>query len=321
LTPAPPRTVPARWDGRRATVLDEKGAGRLWNRHAIGERGARGSLHLLPVEAAHALLHGWIEVHGDKGPVGLADLLTGNGAGTETQFLAYRDLRDRGLVVRQDGNHWAVWDRAKAPPEPPAYRVVAAAERDPVPVSELASWSAAGTVAAIVDDDADVTYYRLGSATPEGKCLPPEGRARARRLADRVLVEAHDLWSERVRPAGTRPVFLSLVEAEALAAFGRLDLPRGPAAPEALVRVAADLWRRGVIPRSGYRFGTHLRGYRDDPGAAHAEYLIHVASPGDRLPWTDISRGVRLAHGVRKRFLVAENAPQLRYHEVAWFRP
>jgi len=80
----------------------------------------------------------------------------------------------------------------------------------------------------------------------------------------------------------------------------------------------------GIVVRSGLRFGTHLRGYTGDPDAGHAPWLVHCTAAGEASAWTTLARGVRLAHGVKKEFLVAvlqDASAGMAFVRVAWFRP
>jgi tRNA-intron endonuclease len=76
----------------------------------------------------------------------------------------------------------------------------------------------------------------------------------------------------------------------------------------------------GVAVKSGFRFGTHLRGYAGDPDEGHALWLVQCLAPGETLHWSALSRAIRLAHGVRKRFLVAAGVPQA-FIALSWFKP
>jgi tRNA-intron endonuclease len=151
-------------------------------------------------------------------------------------------------------------------------------------------------------------------------------------LADRVLVPdaASHVWWERERvgtPHGAG-IVLSFTEAESLRQRGVLQVPDLRArARERQVRfepvlpVYQDLRSRGVVAKSGFRFGTNLRGYKSDPDGEHAQWLITAFRSSEGVQWSDLSRGVRLAHGVRKEFLVALADAPIQYVRLSWFRP
>ncbi|MBI4021016.1 MAG: tRNA-intron lyase [Candidatus Aenigmarchaeota archaeon] len=83
-------------------------------------------------------------------------------------------------------------------------------------------------------------------------------------------------------------------------------------------------WRlQGYVVKSGFKFGSHFRIYF--PGAApgkldytHSKHVLHVFPKQERLLVSEWSRAVRVAHGVRKTFLLG--IPELKdedYQEAA----
>ncbi|MDH2905385.1 MAG: tRNA-intron lyase, partial [Methanomassiliicoccales archaeon] len=69
-----------------------------------------------------------------------------------------------------------------------------------------------------------------------------------------------------------------------------------------------DMKNRGFIVKTGFKYGSHFRAYDADPEKAHAKFLVHAVSPGYAATWPEISRAVRLSHGVRKEILFARAA-------------
>jgi tRNA-intron endonuclease, archaea type len=69
--------------------------------------------------------------------------------------------------------------------------------------------------------------------------------------------------------------------------------------------VFKDLKQRGLLVKTGFKFGAHFRAYSKHPEATHAEYLIHVIEKGFTSVWAEVSRAVRLAHSVNKEFIFA----------------
>jgi tRNA-intron endonuclease, archaea type len=316
-------------------VEDAAEASRLLGKSAVGTPTSGGALELTLVEAAWSLAEGRLAVHEGKAALDLAALLargTGGGHRAESDYLCYRDLRERGLVARPVApGRFAVWPRGTGAGEP-AFHVRACSDADGLAVTDLLDAAAAGDVLCAVDGDGAVTHYQVRLAAPEGDV--PEGdlpRAKGTVLADRVLVsdpDAAKAYRQREflgTPHGGS-LLLSFIEAEALRKRGVLSVPPGLPARSAegplLLPVHLVLRASGVVPKSGFRFGTHLRAYRGDPDLGHAEWLIHCADAGEVLPWSALSRGVRLAHGVRKTFLVAIPTPDgPAFAALSWFRP
>src|SRR2546429_354661 len=82
-----------------------------------------------------------------------------------------------------------------------------------------------------------------------------------------------------------------------------------------------DLTSRGVISKTGFKYGSHFRAYEGDPETHHAKYLVHVVPKGHRGAWPEISRAVRLAHGVKKQILFGEVGDGVRYVKLERVRP
>jgi len=77
--------------------------------------------------------------------------------------------------------------------------------------------------------------------------------------------------------------------------------------PDFKLRLAAyrDLRARGLVVKTGFKYGTHFRVYEDDPEKIHARYLVHALPEDNKSTWPEMSRAVRLAHGVKKEILFA----------------
>ena len=63
--------------------------------------------------------------------------------------------------------------------------------------------------------------------------------------------------------------------------------------------------KRGLIVKTGFKFGAHFRAYTKKPDETHAEYLIHAVDKKFKRMWAEISRAVRLAHSVNKEITFA----------------
>ncbi len=284
-------------------VADPAQANRLHSKGSFGTPQSGNSLRLSLLEAAYNVQQGRLEVEGTT----FADLLQ-----DEVRYLAYADLRDRGLVVRHEGDHFLVWRRGEGPKQEPWFHFTAAAENEPITAAGLRPG-----VLGVVDEDGVVTHYLVEAIRPEGRVqqvdLPAiEGTL----LRDRILID--DATPHREEFIGTPHAgrfILSRTEAQALARRGVLDLDLGPA--DAVLPVYEDLRAHGVVARSGFRFGTHLRAYETGPDESHATWLVHCTTPDAPMHWSALSRGVRLAHGVRKTFVVASGP----YVAMSWFRP
>ncbi|MEA3189580.1 MAG: tRNA-intron endonuclease, archaea type [Thermoplasmata archaeon] len=306
-------------------VADEAAANRIFQRSFIGTLGPGNALTLSDVEAAWLVTQERLAVDGQT----VASLLRAAGRAAEVGFLAYADLRDRGLVVRHDGDAFAVWPRGHGPPAPPQFRLHVRAEREPVPAATLQAWAAAGDLVAVVDEDGAVTHYRMAPESPAGNVPVGELPAcEAFPMTDRVLVaDGGPLQAAFLGTPTGAGLVLSFTEAEWLHGRGVLAHSVAAAARKAqpdfdLVLAAYSRLRAaGLVVKSGFKFGTHLRAYTDDPDRTHAQFLVHCHAPGSSHAWVELSRAVRLAHGVRKRFLLAVVGDEVAFVGFEWFRP
>jgi len=324
-----------RLEGDAVVVHDPADATRLHAKGNLGELQSGNRLRLRIVEAAWLLGEGKLEVDSRGRPATAAELLAlAGGDRKEVEFLAYADLRGRGLLVRARAGRWAVWPRGAPPDAPPEYAVEILAERDAVPAQQLLAWAGEQAVLALVDEDGATTYYRAALEEPAGDTpVGPMPSFPGAILSDRVIASdaaaGRAAKREHLGVVTSAGLVLSFTEAEALRRRGVLEVPATLATRAAAVQphfrkalpVYEALRAAGVVAKSGFKFGTHLRGYRGDPETGHAEWLLHCATPEETLHWADLSRAIRLSHGVRKRFLVAVVGEPVRFVRLSWFKP
>ncbi|MDD1721187.1 MAG: tRNA-intron lyase, partial [Euryarchaeota archaeon] len=74
------------------------------------------------------------------------------------------------------------------------------------------------------------------------------------------------------------------------------------------LRVYTDLRNRGFVVKTGFKFGSHFRAYeeiKDVNRIPHSKYLVHALPEDYTVTPPEMSRAIRLAHGVRKRMIFA----------------
>jgi tRNA-intron endonuclease, archaea type len=350
--------MPASLRGDHALVEDPAEASGLYNRGYFGVPQPGGALELDFLEAAYLVEAGRLELRADGRSTGLAHLFrvaARTSEPFEIRYLVYRDLRQRGYVVEpHDGPvDFYVLPRGGAPKKTPSrYWVRAVSERAVFDLAEILSRAdqAASVrktlLLALVDEESDVTYYAVREAKPRGHLPPPkiDRKARVQFLGDRAVVgdedEARALHRAGFfgKPVGAR-LQLSLLETGYLLKSGLIEVRRGRTdrpvgfatllreakaiQPDFALRLRAfeDLTDRGVIAKTGFKYGAHFRAYEGDPDQHHAKYLVHVVPKGHRGAWPDISRAVRLAHGVKKQILFGEVGESVRYVKLERVRP
>jgi tRNA-intron endonuclease len=302
----------------RERFYDSRGYGR--------PRGAGVSLSV--VEAAHLLYRGDLDAVDGRGfPAFLAahdDHVV--------RFLVYKDLRDRGFYVSPalegwvddpDGIDFVVHPRGDGPWDGTIeHRVRVVGERAAVRVDSLGE-----TVLAVVDEESEITY--LDTDHPEisgSNGLALEEPADGHLVGDRVLcweppaaLYESGFYGQRM-DREDETLQLSLLEAAHLLAAGHLVVEGGRSAVlergravegerfDRRLAVYRALRERGVVPKTGFKFGADFRTYADVDSVAnlgHSELLVR-ALPADavRSP-RDVALDVRLAHGVRKRMVFA----------------
>lgn len=89
--------------------------------------------------------------------------------------------------------------------------------------------------------------------------------------------------------------------------------------------VYRDLRNRGYIVKTGFKYGTEFRLYErgKSPGDGHSEFVVRVISENYDLNIMDFSSYARVAHGVKKKLLLAvvDEEGDITYYNVEWVRP
>src|SRR3990172_8366876 len=77
--------------------------------------------------------------------------------------------------------------------------------------------------------------------------------------------------------------------------------------------------KRGIVAKTGFKYGSHFRAYEGDPERTHAKYLVHALPATYRGMWPEVIRAVRLAHGVKKQLLLGAGGEEIvRYIRLQW---
>lgn len=333
--------MPGMFDGETITVEDEKEASKLYNKGYFGLPQSGGSLRLSLIEAIYLTEMGKLTVRKGTKKLDIDRLFRiGNKLvkNFEINYIVYRDLRQRGYVVKRGTKplDFRVLPRGGVPGKNPSkFWVLAISERGEFDAEKLTSIvdkvkrAKKILLLAVVDEESDITYYRSKVIKPRGRIKQDvEGpMAEALFLRDRVLVldrqEAEMLHGieyfgklvgpglqlslletalllERnlitVRSAQTsRIIGLEKFKKEARKAQPDFDLR---------LQIYRDLKTRGILVKTGFKYGAHFRAYIGDPDTHHAKYLVHAIPQKYVSMWAEISRAVRLAHGVKKEILL-----------------
>ncbi|HNU40272.1 MAG TPA: tRNA-intron lyase [Methanothrix sp.] len=331
----------------------------LYEQGYFGRPRGRG-LELSLVEAAYLLDRSRIRVLSEGGELDFPALFQRASSlerGFEFRYVVYKDLRERGYYVQPGRPDFRVYPRGGRPGKSPAeFYVLVISERMPLPLEDImqpvrmAGQMRKRLMLAIVDEESDITFYEAREKSMSGLMEEMEEKGRATLLEDRVV-----LWNREAsrrlheigfygKPVGER-LQLSLVESAYLLDRGLLslmdrsgkELDRESFAARARqieadfnlkFRVYSDLREKRMVVKTGFKFGSHFRVYKQVHGpekVPHSDYLVHTL-PADHIFLPPVlSRAVRLAHSVRKSMIFAyplegENRP-VSYLEIKRLKP
>lgn len=334
-------------------VADQVEASQIYNKGFHGQPQSGGALKLSLTEALYLLEAGRLEIKRNNRRmryVQLFRLANNLHPDFEIRYIVYRDLRARGYVVKPDIQtaHFRVFPRGGRPSKTPSkFWVFAASERSMFEMENMVERirdvlkARKKLLIGIVDEEGDLTYYQALLVRPKGRVKPKtyDEQADALFLGDRVMVvnsaQAQVLHeTEFFGKFIGEELQLSLLETAYLLEIGALTVRNAKNGRKMAERnflaqaravqpdfdlrlqVYKDLKRRGLIVKTGFKYGTHFRVYKGDPEKGHALYLVHAVSSSYHSTWPEISRAVRLAHGVKKEMLLGrvkkENAEYVR---------
>jgi tRNA-intron endonuclease len=315
-------------------VLFGEGAGEIYSRFNIGEM-VDDEVHLSPVEGLYLLDTGKIEIEGVDS---ISDLLR---VFYEEwiKYLAYRDLKQRGVIVRPfcSPYDFSIYrGRGSHESAPATSWVKVVSEDEPVSLTDIGRWvhqaqqARKRMIVSVVDEEGDVTYYEIRllemhGASPIVQRMDPEDRYEC------FIINRRGTIFDKEAAARLHTTFffgrmlgdtlhLSLLEAIYLEEMGAVKLlspDRKPLLgreiiqtmekcdPENTLRIRTYFALRGsgLIPKTGFKYGVYFRAYLHSPEEEHAPYLIHTVDEETKYTWAEVSRAVRLAHGVRKEMV------------------
>ncbi len=322
---------------------DPAEASSIYGKGFFGTPAPDGGLALDRYEAVYLAEMGRIEVRGLRaGPSGWSTIFrraVRAEPGFPVRYLVYRDLRQRGYVVRPGPPPvaFAVLPRGGILNKTPArYWVEALSERVPFDLARVLALADQAHGArkllwlGVVDEESDLTYYRLRRPAPTGAVAPAPLPAPTEGWLgdDRVTVHAPEAVEGLGRQLAYgsrvgRRLELSLLESAYLVRSGQLtvrDARTGRIVsserlerrarrldPRFVERLAAyrDLRGRRLVVKTGFKYGAHFRAYPRNPENAHARYLVQALPQRHVATWPEVAGAVRVAQGVRKEFLVA----------------
>ena len=322
-------------------IKDTKDVGRLYTKSRFGTPISNNQLRLSFIEAAFLLDEKKLLVYQDNKSISFDQLIilaAKKDPDFETTYIIFQNLRNRGQQIRlcKETDDFTFDLQKKADGENEKQCLIIAFSERAIPslttfkyLIAQAKQRQAEAWIAIADEEGDVTYYLLSEIDLQGTIpandYPPTVGFF---LQDRVIVfdehQAELLHQNEFfgKPFGNG-LQLSMIEAIYLMkkkVIDIIDVTTGrklslkkfkeiiqKSQLDINLRVAVfdDLKKRGLIVKTGFKFGAHFRAYTKKPDKTHAEYLIHVVDNKFKKMWAEISRAVRLAHSVNKEIMFA----------------
>ena len=312
----------------KVVVKKPKDVGRLFNKSHFGNMKKNGHLEINLLEAVFLKGEGKINIYEQKKSLDFHDLVTladKNYKDFDKKYLIFKDLRSRGHAISLSKNKKFTFEDFKK-----QFIVSTFSEKDTFDIDEIVSLI--NTVNqenqelwfALVDEEGDITYYKVSLVDLIGKNKEHSyTKSKGFLLENRVIIFDRKTSKELFEKEFFGKPFadglqLSIVEALFLIDKGYLEIiseddkiisrdKLEDLQPDINLRsvVFHGLKKRGLIVKTGFKFGTHFRAYSKKPDQTHAEYLVHVVEKGFISNWAEISRAVRLAHSVNKEIVFA----------------
>jgi tRNA-intron endonuclease len=335
--------------------LGPKAISELYEQSFFG-RPSNYGLELSLVEAAYLLDRSRIKINSEGIELDFKSFFQLSSSleqGLEIKYVVYKDLRERGYYVQPGRPDFRVYPRGGHPGKMAAeFYVLVISERMSLPLQEaaeaarLAGHMRKKLMIAIVDEESDITFYEVREKVISGKMDHVVEGGMATLLEDRVMLWDSDA-SQGLHNCGFygklvgERLQLSLVESAYLLAKRRIELVDRYGNSVDLDRlmkqarciednfdtkyeVYKDLRDRKLVVKTGFKFGTHFRVYRNVvslESVSHSEYLVHTVPKDHIFQPPALSRAVRLAHSVKKQMVFAYSNGEVKYIEIKRLRP
>ncbi|MCL2032248.1 MAG: tRNA-intron lyase [Methanomassiliicoccaceae archaeon] len=344
---------------REDTVVieDQKEGTQLYNKGNFGYPMRGGGLELDLIEATFLVECERLQVMKDGSPMPFGEIFRHSSTQFDKfdiSYLVYRDMRNRGFVVKAESGLFdlSVFPRGSTMSNSrPLYLVRAVSERETLDLEtfseEVSHTESKGKklLYGVVDEEGDITYYHMSTKNLSGSAFHTSSKYAAKgvQMGERVLV-FEEGQIEHLRGKGFygkmmgSVLQLSLIECCFLMEMGDIEVTSQSGdrmSAEEIAELGArtqeefglrldafgDLKRRGMVVKTGFKYGAHFRVYEGSPDEGHAKYLVHSVPRDKVMMWPEISRTVRLSGGVKKEILFCRTGDPMEYLEFKWFRP
>jgi len=207
-----------------------------------------------------------------------------------TRYYAFKDWRDRGLVIRPASEATGNYDRAPTHKYPsPGYEV---------PIYNASARFYPEDNLSIIDDIEKGEQMYFGDWYGQYGTYKADQHGRFNKL---------DIY-ETLFLLRHGSITIENADEETVVREAKTSNPFF----EPIYNVYEDWRMRGFVVKTGFKFGTHFRIYF--PGASpsrgqddwiHSKHVLHVFPRDMQLLTSELSRAIRVAHSVKKTFILA----------------
>ena len=323
--------------GSKVIVEDEKEGNRIYNKGYFGKPLSGGGLELNLMESIYLSEAERLKVVDENGKIiDISDILEST---SEDRFLinypVYKDMCMRGYVVKNasDPVTFRVFPRGGAPGKTQTkYWMQSNAETDTFSISEILKTLKKVEqlkkifLTGLVDEEGDVTYYKittidLNGKTPKTTLEIPKGNLYNNKIIieDDISKQLHEqgfygnLEDDRLNISILEALYLSEInDLKVENGFNKKELTSQQILDKGVntqddfklrYDIYKDLRSKDLVPKTGFKYGAVFRAYEGDPDDHHAEYIVQPITDDYECSWYEISRAVRVAHSVKKKFL------------------
>ncbi|MEF8847991.1 MAG: tRNA-intron lyase [Candidatus Thermoplasmatota archaeon] len=330
-------------------VKNKKSINRLHNNKGYGKKLENGKLKINPVEAFFLLSENKITIYDKRGKkISLNKFYRTyfrKFEGFLKKIISYKDLRERGYNLRiyGDSKKYDFKVTKKKPVKKKCY-IKTFYEEEKIKIKKIdkilkdLEFKKEELWLAIVDEEVDVTYYKANRRNLKGNQKESKISKIKDYLSNNRALILNEKKAEKLFKNGFfgKPYIKSLQisSIENLYLQRRNILEKKNRKKEDKLKnkdlekyyrylVYSDLKKRGLIVKTGFKYGSHFRAYSKGPDKSHAEYLITVLPENFKFQWLEISRGLRVAQTVNKKMIysIVKGRDTIKYLELTRFRP
>ena len=275
------------------TITYEKSPSFIINKYKLGRFGT-GILYLNPYECMFLYTKGKIVPENTSlNNTGILLERLGSDENFLDEFIVYEILKSHGLYVKFEGSS-LYYRRTPRDDFKGPVRVI----REDHTMDFSVMFNNGSCIYAALDDDNDVTVFisEPWNETGENDFVIERGK-NIRNLFRTPIAETSEVpeWFGNYI-GGVK--FLNQYEAAILSENG----PDRKTDQEIVQKVYNDLISRKFIVKTGFKYGSNFRIYSRTI-EEHADFLVHVLDGPEE--WYKISRGIRVAQGVKKEMIFA----------------